>query len=791
MKIVDSALALWKAGWSVLPIPREQKAPILPGWQSLRLRNEAEVRSHFNELLNIGVLNGEPSGDRVDCDLDCFEAVTLAPSFLPPTATWGREHSPKSHWVYHCRDGSPATRKFALAETEGGTVCELRSTGSQTVAPGSTYAGEGGTGQWKGEAIRWDSEQQIPADIERKVLLQQMGKLAAAALLLRNWENGVRDELAAGICGALVHAGWAADDVDDFVKIIAQAAGDKEWRERQKAQSMTRRQRLPGWPKLASLLSKPKVDAIRIWLLHADAERTTNADRRPQIELLIGADALMVETLGNALVTTGAQYYRRDSRLMCVQDYDVKVEGGQRTERTYLALAGHERMNYDITRNINMVRFYKEQFVPVSTPQALTRTMIAAAPALAMFPELSALSCVPLMRADGSLHTERGYDPVSKVFFDPRTEDYSALNVPNQPHAKQVEVALVTLQELLQDFPFSDEESKSVALSAMLTAVMRATLPTTPVFGFSAPSFGAGKSLLAYCIGYLALGYRPQIMNVNPDTEEMGKQLDSVLLAADPVMILDNVSKPLGGDKIAAVITAQGEIGIRLFGTQVKQPAHNTTLWIVTGRNLILKEDMVRRTLICEIDPNCEHPELRTEFKINNLLHWTQQNRVRLLNAVYTLLRAHIQAGRPTDGTTLGTFEEWHLWCCAPLLWCELPSPTARQLTALTLDPEHAMTEEVFNALADVFNRRDDRRITVSRINKALSDASNFSPEIVNLTAAMQQFVLHSGTVDQRRLGRWLGQHHNSIAAGWKLVRSLGSTHDAPGSSAWLLQPHD
>ena len=75
---------------------------MLKGWTDLRL-SESDLPAHFNGTGNIGVLLGEPSGWLVDVDLDCEEAVALAPRFLPPTgAMSGRPGKPASHWWYVC-----------------------------------------------------------------------------------------------------------------------------------------------------------------------------------------------------------------------------------------------------------------------------------------------------------------------------------------------------------------------------------------------------------------------------------------------------------------------------------------------------------------------------------------------------------------------------------------------------------------------------------------------------------------------------------------------------------------
>ncbi|MCA9309574.1 MAG: bifunctional DNA primase/polymerase, partial [Phycisphaerales bacterium] len=86
---------------------------------------------------NIGLLLGTPSGGLVDIDLDCVEAVELAPQFLPPTVTvTGRPSRPRSHWWYVCPDAITVKHKDPVS---GAMIVELRSTGSQTVVGPSTH----------------------------------------------------------------------------------------------------------------------------------------------------------------------------------------------------------------------------------------------------------------------------------------------------------------------------------------------------------------------------------------------------------------------------------------------------------------------------------------------------------------------------------------------------------------------------------------------------------------------------------------------------------------------------
>ncbi len=162
--LLESARTYLARGYAVIPVPARKKIPVLKGWTDLRL-SESDLPAHFNGTGNIGVLLGEPSGWLVDVDLDCDEAVALAPKFLPPTgAMSGRPGKPASHWWYICegiktrKHQDPVSKKM---------IVELRSTGAQTVV---------------GPSIHPSGEPYDPLDGEPAVV--DAGELAAAVAAL-------------------------------------------------------------------------------------------------------------------------------------------------------------------------------------------------------------------------------------------------------------------------------------------------------------------------------------------------------------------------------------------------------------------------------------------------------------------------------------------------------------------------------------------------------------------------------------------------------------------------------
>jgi hypothetical protein len=171
------ALDLHARGFIPVPIPHRQKKCVIHGWPSLR-PTVADLPGLFHaQRGNVGVLLGEPSGWRVDIDLDHPRAVELADSFLPPTnMTWGRAGKPRSHRVYLLTKPVKSKRwRLARADKNDpppAVIVELRSTGCQTVAPGSTHKDSG-------EAIVWHQDGE-PTLIDPDKLCACCEALAAA-----------------------------------------------------------------------------------------------------------------------------------------------------------------------------------------------------------------------------------------------------------------------------------------------------------------------------------------------------------------------------------------------------------------------------------------------------------------------------------------------------------------------------------------------------------------------------------------------------------------------------------
>jgi hypothetical protein len=303
-----AATALIRRGVSVIPVPAGEKNPNRPGWQDERIIEE-DVPLRWTNGQNIGLLCGDPSGGRVDADLDADEAVAIAGRFLPPTLTSGRESRPHSHWWFI----APAAESRDWKDTDNSKLVELRCTGRQTLVSPSTHP--------DGDRYLWHSEAGLQtAEMDAAELTRRLREVATAALIGRHLPpargaagGGGRHDYALALAGFLLRPGRLGEDLT--LKVLKAAwdakgwPGEKEKREahrdlegivRDTAESLASGRPVVGGPTLEG--STPGV--VRLlskwwgWDMTASSENGTEEkeDRRNQGDRLIG---YALEALGS------------------------------------------------------------------------------------------------------------------------------------------------------------------------------------------------------------------------------------------------------------------------------------------------------------------------------------------------------------------------------------------------------------------------------------------------------------------------------------------------------------
>jgi len=307
------------------------------------------------------------------------------------------------------------------------------------------------------------------------------------------------------------------------------------------------------------------------------------------------------------------------------------------------------------------------------------------------FPRLEGLVEVPVLRADGSILSEPGYDPATKLFYRP-APGLNIPPIPDEPSVDDVRLAVTLIDAALQDFPFDSDGSRATAWAAIVTPILRPAIAgPLPMVLIDAPMAGTGKGRLADVVSLVATGRRLPVMPPTTSESDLKKEITALLRNGPPVALIDNLVERLTSANLAALLTSEEWQG-RLLGHSKMLILPNRALWIATGNNLQLGGDLPRRSIYCRIDARVERPQEREGFAISDLRAWVLANRGHLVAAVLTLARAWIVAGRPgpSEGMPqLGSFERWREVVGGVLMVAGMPKLLANQVEMYeTVDTE-------------------------------------------------------------------------------------------------------
>jgi hypothetical protein len=278
------------------------------------------------------------------------------------------------------------------------------------------------------------------------------------------------------------------------------------------------------------------------------------------------------------------------------------------------------------------------------------------------FPALESITEAPLLRSDGSVISQPGYDIFTRLYYHP-SPDLSIPSIPERPTDDQISHAMALVAEPLSDFPFDSEASRANAIATMFTPILRPMIDgPVPLAIIDKPQAGTGASLLAEVITLIATGRPAAMMTAQKDDEGWRKAITSLLLKGQLVVTIDNVESTLFAPSLAAILTAT-TYQDRLLGRSEMVTLPNRTTWIATGNNIRLGGDLPRRSMWIRMDAKMARPWLRDagSFRHPHLLDWVAHNRSNLLSAMLTIVRAWAVSGMPKSERipNLGGYESY------------------------------------------------------------------------------------------------------------------------------------
>jgi putative DNA primase/helicase len=296
--------------------------------------------------------------------------------------------------------------------------------------------------------------------------------------------------------------------------------------------------------------------------------------------------------------------------------------------------------------------------VPARPPKDLPRDMLARPdPPL---PVLKGLKTGPYITRTGRVQTTRGYDPEGQVFYDP-TGDLNIRPISNCPTRDEIVRACETLLGLIADFPFASQSERANAVGLMLLPFVEQLIDgPIPAHCIDKPVPGAGAGLLTDVLLWAALGCAPSKMTEACSEEEWRKRITAKLLQGSLIVCIDNVRARLDSAALASALT-ETIVEDRVLGHSRVTRVPARRIWVLTGNNIQVSEEMRRRIVRIRLDPAVERPEERTGFRHPNLRRWVNEHRTELVHADLTICQAWLAAGwpKPARLPVMGSFESW------------------------------------------------------------------------------------------------------------------------------------
>ncbi len=411
-------------------------------------------------------------------------------------------------------------------------------------------------------------------------------------------------------------------------------------------------------------------------------------------------------------------------------------------------------------------------WVPIDPPEKVAKSIVVRQDVWP-FPQVTAILSSPTIRPDGTVLDTPGYDAATGLYL---ASTPAMAPIPAPPSKEDALAALDVLLELLAEFPFVSDEGKSVALSGILSVVCRPAFQVAPLHCITAPTPGSGKSYLVDVIAAIGTGSHAPVMSWSDQMAENEKRLDGAFLDGSTLIAIDNVSIDLGGDKLCMAVE-RPRVRVRRLGVSDAFEIENRTVIFATGNNLTLSGDITRRSLIANLDPGQERPELRQfAAKPTDAVF---ADRGRYVRAALTIVSAYISAGRPDKLPPLASFEGWSDTVRSALVWLGCADPVATMLRAIGDDPVHAARVELILALVEAAGTAEfstaDLLAGFQRTGPVNISplAVSFSQDL-RLRAAIQEVAGAKGDINRDALTTWFRDNQDRIVAGYRVVKGKG-----------------
>jgi hypothetical protein len=509
----------------------------------------------------------------------------------------------------------------------------------------------------------------------------------------------------------------------------------------------------------------------------------------PTIRLVDGQLPRTVEATEQAMLAANMDIFSRAGELVYPVSESRPAANGRKTLTARLSAFRPDAFIEPVAEAAIYQRWSvrHNRWVDIDPPIQLVR-MVLSRERRWVFPHVSGIITTPTLRPDGSLLDAPGYDPRSELYLLP------SLQLPPiaaHPTRQDALAGLDKLKHLFREFSFQDKDGKglerrlncSVAISGLLTALLRGSMPTSPIYLIRASTPGTGKSYLVDVIAMVSTGQFCPVITTSKSADETEKRIGAILLSGIQMVSLDNCIHDLGGELLCQV-SERPMIRIRILGRSEMPLCECHTVVYATGNNITFKGDMVRRGLACNLEALDERPELR-QFQ-DDALDIVAADRGAYVAAGLTIVRAYLAAGSPKVCPAIGSYAAWSTMVRSPLVWLGEPDPVISMEGLRDEDEELSNISEFVQQWLDSGLSLDTGFLLVSIVEEACAPPppNYYGPQpFKELLLRIAATKSDPSKVSAERLGRWLRRISGRVVSlvdsqgvlrKYRLIRELG-----------------
>jgi putative DNA primase/helicase len=513
---------------------------------------------------------------------------------------------------------------------------------------------------------------------------------------------------------------------------------------------------------------------------------------RPEIEIRAGELDRIVRESEAALAADPPILFSRGAVLVRPGEVPVEFCDGTKGTTTALYTQSTAAIYGCLSERIRWTRENRRKKARVPCdPSKEAAQIIVARCGQWRFPEISGTVACPTLRKDGSLLSGYGFDAASRIYCSWRGGD---LGLQPNPTRAEAEDELDDLSYLIHEFPAVSDVDRSILLSGLITPVVRGAFGAAPLHGITAPSAGTGKSFFVDLSSMIATGRRCPVQSATANDEESEKRLGAAMLAGLPIINIDNVNGVLSSDLLCQAIT-QSSILMRPLGSSGLVEISNRCCFFATGNSLRVSGDLLRRSLLANLDAEMERPETR-RFE-NDPVEMVTRDRARYVRAALAIVLGYIASGDYATLDPLLGFEEWSTTVRSALVWLGCADPAEAIKASRVADPELQALRSFIGFVRDKFASSAFSVADIISLLSSKGSGAGFeqhcesddereqrqarAQEEAKLSAEFRELLLSiagsRGVVNGKRLSTWLRRNCRRIVGGYRIEERGKDSH--------------